>query len=388
MGGGVAIICRNDWKVKVLNAGEDFECVWCKITTPNSEYHVSCVYHPPDPIYEATDLLNFMSDFCDQTLLNDPNAKIIIAGDINQLNIQDLMSQHALQQMVKASTRGQRTLDVFITNCPFLWKSAKVHKGLVRSDHLAVVVSPSIPAKPSRKHVSFRDTREHRKIDMDKKLDVHDWSIFDTLDDLTESAQLLNNTLWSMFNDSFPLITVKTSSRDPPYMSPLIKHLFKIRNKNFRNRNHGDNIALQERINHLIRVNQVNAVNQENKKHHKGSKGWWDTANRITGRKTQSAPISMVISPDDINSYFQSINTDDAYVPPEPLQIPEGTHAPTVDEHSVRNLLIHLKRTAPGPDELPYWFWRDYAYHLAPVITKIFNSSLKHQTVPLRHYYY
>ena len=30
----------------------------------------------------------------------------------------------------------------------------------------------------------------------------------------------------------------------------------------------------------------------------------------------------------------------------------------------------------------PYWLWRDYASHLAPIITKIFNSSLKHHTVP------
>ena len=40
------------------------------------------------------------------------------------------------------------------------------------------------------------------------------------------------------------------------------------------------------------------------------------------------------------------------------------------------------KRTAPGPDEFRYWLWRDYAHHLAPVIIKIFNSSLGHQVAP------
>jgi len=39
-------------------------------------------------------------------------------------------------------------------------------------------------------------------------------------------------------------------------------------------------------------------------------------ANRITGRKTQGTLVSKVINPDDINAYFQSINTDDAYVAP------------------------------------------------------------------------
>ena len=34
----------------------------------------------------------------------------------------------------------------------------------------------------------------------------------------------------------------------------------------------------------------------------------------------------------------------------------------------VRKYLTQLKQTSPGPDGFPYWFWRDYAHHLAPVI--------------------
>ena len=63
------------------------EVVWCKISTTNSEYYVASVYHPPDPIYDTCELLDFMSNSCDQILHDDPDAKIIIAGDINQLNI-------------------------------------------------------------------------------------------------------------------------------------------------------------------------------------------------------------------------------------------------------------------------------------------------------------
>lgn len=62
---------------------------------------------------------------------------------------------------------------------------------------------------------------------------------------------------------------------------------------------------------------------------------------------------------------------------------PEGTQVPMLDECSVRKYLTQLKQTSPGPDNFPYWFWRDYAHHLAPVITRIFNCSLKWQVVPL-----
>ena len=143
-----------------------------------------------------------------------------------------------------------------------------------------------------------------------------------------------------------------------------------------------ENLILQEKINTLIRMNQVNAVNNEREKHSRGSKGWWETANRITGRKSQGSLVSSVLSPDVINAYFQSINTDCTYEAPEPLEIPVGTRIPIVDENAVRKLLKQQKRTASGPDEFPYWFWRDYSHHLAPVITAIFNSSLIHQAVP------
>lgn len=40
------------------------------------------------------------------------------------------------------------------------------------------------------------------------------------------------------------------------------------------------------------------------------------------------------------------------------------------------------KRTACGPDELPYWIFRDYAYFLAPVVASdAFNNSLRKQTL-------
>ena len=44
-------------------------------------------------------------------------------------------------------------------------------------------------------------------------------------------------------------------------------------------------------------------------------------------------------------------------------------------------MLLKLKRTASGPDGIPYWFWKEFAYDLAPVVTHIFNCSLENHTV-------
>ena len=66
-------------------------------------------------------------------------------------------------------------------------------------------------------------------------------------------------------------------------------------------------------------------------------------ANRITGRKMQGTLISPVISPVVINTYFQTINTDDAYEAPKCLERSVGTCLPTANECDVRNLLTHKK---------------------------------------------
>ena len=64
-------------------------------------------------------------------------------------------------------------------------------------------------------------------------------------------------------------------------------------------------------------------------------------------------------------------------------QLPMGTPVPTIDEPTVINFLTNLKRTAQGPDGLPYWLWKDFAQPLAPIITKVFNLSIEQQCVPL-----
>ena len=86
----------------------------------NNNYYVAVVYHPPDTVYPESERLDHLSESCEQILFSEPCARIMIAGDINQFRIQDFSGQHSLEQLVKKSTRGQRVLDVFLTNCPHL----------------------------------------------------------------------------------------------------------------------------------------------------------------------------------------------------------------------------------------------------------------------------
>ncbi len=231
-------------------------------------------------------------------------------------------------------------MDVFLTNSPQLWNQPTVFQGPVRSDHLAVMVTPKIQARPERKYVYFRDVRHHLKIDMENKLKAFDWSKVYSANDIEEAVLLLNDGITSMFNESFPLIKIKISSRDPPYMSPLVKYLCNIRNKHI---SKGANTDLQEKINKLIRENQIRAVSNENKKYKQGEKGWWNTVNKITGRSIKSHNISSSIDPNVINTYFQSVNTDTHYTSPQPLIISQETRIPKVDIQTVKMFMIGNK---------------------------------------------
>ena len=71
-----------------------------------------------------------------------------------------------------------------------------------------------------------------------------------------------------------------------------------------------------------------------------------------------------------LNDYFARLCLDDMYIEPTP------------SEQQVWNLLIPLKRTATGPDQIPYWVWTEHAEIFTPLITKIWNFSISTQCLP------
>ena len=83
-----------DFKIIMLNfkVTRYLEIVWWRIWTPNSEHYVASVYHSFDPIYDECELLDVMLNSCDQILHDDPNAKFIIAVDINLLDIREFVA--------------------------------------------------------------------------------------------------------------------------------------------------------------------------------------------------------------------------------------------------------------------------------------------------------
>ena len=87
-----------------------------------------------------------------------------------------------------------------------------------------VIACPRTSAKAKRSNIQFRNVREHRKIHMTYLLVSHGWQEVFSVDDCELKCDELSNTFWFMFNECFPVISVRISSRDPPFISPLVKH--------------------------------------------------------------------------------------------------------------------------------------------------------------------
>ena len=69
-------------------------------------------------------------------------------------------------------------------------------------------------------------------------------------------------------------------------------------------------------------------------------------------------------------------------MPPSDVVIAPDVEIPQKTERQVWNILEKLKRTATGPDDIPYWLWEDHAELLTPVITHIWNLSLATHSWP------
>lgn len=90
-----------------------------------------------------------------------PNARLIIAGDINKLDLKSLTQQSGLSQLVKTLTRNDSILDVFLTNTPNIFGRVCTSKSVTKSDHSSVFIFPRVRNPPVKSTVEFIDTRNH-----------------------------------------------------------------------------------------------------------------------------------------------------------------------------------------------------------------------------------
>ena len=124
-------------------------------------------------------------------------------------------------------TRRDSVLDNCLTNRKELFSSPSSIPALMRKDHYGVILPAGCKLKPVRSKVKFRDYRDHKKILFERKLQECDWSSVTDAQDVETASTFFYKIINNLMDECFPVKSVRLSSRDPPWMTPLVKHLMK-----------------------------------------------------------------------------------------------------------------------------------------------------------------
>ena len=258
--------------------------------------------------------------------------------------------------LVDFPTRGESCLDNYLTNREDLFNKCHPIQMLMKTDHKGVIMPAGSKLKPIRQKVQIRDVREHRKRNFYIALNSGDWDDVFTSTDVNCAVNTLENKIINLMDSHMPLRTVSMSSRDPSWMSPLLKSILrdKARISNF---SKDLLITINERISEVI------SENRRERPKRLGSRDWWNHVDATSQRRSSSTNMSL--SNEELcerNEYFSNLCTDNSYTEILSVAIDDDEEVPELTELQVWNCLTHLKNTAMGLDcGIPSWIWKDNA---------------------------
>ena len=105
-------------------------------------------------------------------------------------------------------------------------------------------------------------------------------------------------------------------------------------------------------------------VIRENRKQYKlvviGSKQWWEGVDLVSQRRNAALITLDCESLDQLNEYFGNLCSDNNYIRPVDVHIDPDVKTPTIPLGLAWNTLSNLKKTATGPDEIPFWLLKEH----------------------------
>ena len=326
---------------------------------------------------------------------------IIIAGDFNRLNVNQIIKHFRLKQIVKSPTRGEAILDLILTNMHESYKSPQILPPIGLSDHNTVVVSPThIVKKAKPTFVYKRDLRQSKKDAMGRFLQSILWpEIFAQSQSCEDMANFFYDIVSIGLDLLMPIKRIKKISADVPWMTDKLKTFIKKRQEAFFSYGpksncfkYYRNIVNRERkaCKSKYYTTQVHSKEKDN------PKAWWSEIKRLGGMKSMNSSLINLINIaglEDISEQELANRINTAFLEPlseyqlssplDRLNLEENPDFLEVSEERVLSQLQKLNSSkSGGPDEVPNWLLREYAVILALPISLLLNASYKQQRLP------
>lgn len=131
---------------------------------PSGHLQLVCgVYHRPQPTYRPSDFLQYLVHLVDNALDQHLRLTIVLGGDTNQLDVNELCQSTGWNSLVDFRTKGVAYLDNVLTNRPDLFGKCAPFSISIKTDHTAVSLPAGSKLKTVRQKIRIRDCRKHRK---------------------------------------------------------------------------------------------------------------------------------------------------------------------------------------------------------------------------------
>ena len=134
-------------------------------------------------------------------------------------------------------------------------------------------------------------------------------------DNVADAANLFYSSTLGLLDTFFPETSSTITSRDPPYITPLIKRLLRQKNSLMRKGKIEKAGSLAVKIGAEIISFNSGRLKAENKD--TSPQDLWRAVRDITG-KNRSAPLYTCVDAASLNVHYASVSTDLAYTSPAP----------------------------------------------------------------------
>ena len=425
--GGVLLAVKKDYTAENLELEvTDTECIFTKLKLGrNNSLIIGSIYRPPSS--DST----YMDKICEtieKVHQENRNAVLWIGGDLNLPDINwqqqtqegnqvhtainsrflDMVQNCCLTQMVDFPTRGDNTLDLFLTNRPGLIQRCTPIPGI--SDHDAVFIESraiAVKNRPVKRKIQLWKRANLTKLKEDCR--TFQQHFINKYTNITEASTTRTEAMWKdiysnlqeIVNNNVP--SKMSSSRfNQPWITREIKQLSRKKKKYFvkaRSTQKEEDFQKYKEIKTATRLACKKAYREYIETmiapdSTSNPKRFWSF---INSKKTESSGVAALKANDGLtysdpsrkanilNSQFSSVfnSNEPADNIVEPMSVNSQMPDITVTEAGVSKLLRNLKiHKATGPDGISTRILKELYEELAPIYTMFFQTSINEGVVP------
>lgn len=350
---------------------------------------ICCLMYIPPGLCRAEQckISDFVLNEFDSLLSSSPHFNIIVAGDFNDFPCTVFEDDLSLRNKVNVATRENSILDkifVDIELSELYDKFAMVGSPVSTSDHNSIILrSPVNLNDITAISVPVFDFRESHLNEFLTCLSNVDFSIIEDVNSVNVMCDYLFESIYSCMS-AIPYEMVTITSRDKPWITPLLKLLLNRRWDAFRRRDW----TMYEHYKMKVKTGIIKAKNDWAMRHRHNVNGLWKVVKEVKGSSASNPFLhlrSTFASNHDLIEAFtcefrknfnQSSDVD-------LLPLNEKLWNFTISERDVLHGLNRLDvGKSSGPDSIPTKLLKVGAYVLCRPLCAIFNRSLQTQTFP------